>query len=155
MSLRPGPYLARFIGEGDPGFIGGMYATDKGPGRPIGLDPDAPQFRGQQEWLFIPSNEGPDVYIIKSKNDEYWSYRSEPPAPEESVILGDLRPFRVQHSEGVQGEHIFTIAPTRQPIGATFYVGAGQGRRELILVPIPVIPGAPPAPLWELKPLEE
>ncbi|KAF8708031.1 hypothetical protein RHS03_04359, partial [Rhizoctonia solani] len=157
MSLPPGRYLARFIGKDNPDSIGGMYATGKGPGQPIGLDPNTPEFYGQQVWMFEPaSEEGRDVYTINSRPGESWSYRSDSPEPREPIILDRPKPFRVQRSERVQGRHIFTsIAPTEQRIGATLYVGAEEHQRELILVPIPVIPDAPPAPLWELKPLEE
>ncbi|GAB1519457.1 hypothetical protein RhiTH_002524 [Rhizoctonia solani] len=155
MSIRPGRYLVRFIGKGDQDFVGGMYATGKGPGRPIGLDPNRPEFYGQQQWVFeIAPEEGRDVYTINSRPGESWSYGFKSPIPGGPIILADTKLFRVQRSEGSQGRHIFTIAPTQQPIGATLYVGAGE-QRELILVPISVIPDAPPAPLWELKPLEE
>ncbi|KAF8760749.1 hypothetical protein RHS01_01146 [Rhizoctonia solani] len=155
MSLRPGRYLVRFIVEGDQDFVGGMYATGKGFRNPIGLDPNRPEFYGQQQWVFEPaSEEGRDVYTINSRPGESWNYGSENPMPGGPIILAQPNPFRVQRSEGSQGRHIFTIAPTQQLIGATLYVGAGE-ERELILVPIPVIPDAPPAPLWELKPLEE
>ncbi|KAF8680433.1 hypothetical protein RHS04_04766 [Rhizoctonia solani] len=157
MSLPPGRYLARFIGKDNPDSIGGMYATGKGLGQPIELDPNRPEFHGQQEWEFEPaSEEGRDVYTINSRPGESWSYRSDSPVPGETIILDRPKPFRVQHSERTLSEHsLNSIAPTEQRVGATLYVGAGEHQRELTLVPIPVVPDAPPAPLWELMRLEE
>ncbi|QRW18799.1 peptidase inhibitor clitocypin domain-containing protein [Rhizoctonia solani] len=155
MSLRPGRYLARFIVEGDQDFVGGMYATGKGPGRPIGLDPNRPEFYGQQQWEFELAPEGGrDVYTINSRPGESWSYESENPIPEEPIILDGAKLFRVQRSEGSQGGDIFTIASTKSLIGATLYVGAGENQRVLTFIPVPVIPGAH-GPLWEFKRLEE
>ncbi|ELU41215.1 peptidase inhibitor clitocypin domain-containing protein [Rhizoctonia solani AG-1 IA] len=158
MSLpRPhGLYLVQFIGYGESGSLGDLYATRKGHRQSVGLDPNTPEFHGQQVLLVEPaSREDPDVHAISFAPEESWSYKSENPVPGEPIVLGRPKGFRMQRSERSQGRHIFTsIAPEEQPTGATLYVGAGEHQRELTLVPIPVVPDAPPAPLWELKPLD-
>ncbi|KAF8708030.1 hypothetical protein RHS03_04358, partial [Rhizoctonia solani] len=158
MSLpRPhGLYLVQFIGYGESGSLGDLYATRKGHRQSVGLDPNTPEFHGQQVLLVEPaSREDPDVHAISFAPEESWSYKSENPVPGEPIVLGRPKGFRMQRSERSQGRHIFTsIAPEEQPTGATLYVGAGEHQRELTLVPITAVPDAPPAPLWELKPLD-
>ncbi|KAG8679791.1 hypothetical protein FRC11_003297 [Ceratobasidium sp. 423] len=166
LSLLPGRYHAQFIDESDRDSppIGGMYATAKGLQAPVILAHQTEELEELQteelkelQWMIFPRPEGEGnavtIQSIRySEIPEFWNYeRSRGKGGGDTITLGEPTPFVVERVRETNDNSTYTIRLADQLIGATFYVGANLENNTVVIRVIPVILGAPPVPIWQLR----
>ncbi|CUA75632.1 hypothetical protein RSOLAG22IIIB_11877 [Rhizoctonia solani] len=155
--LRSGPYTLRILQSNDSKLlVGGEYATARGPQDVVYLAREG--IRGQV-WDVTVEGEDERGYLISLRargiNDDSLTYLhnkiNEPGAP---LILSEEKLFEARRENDIEGIGIFSLVPTDiKLVGATWYVGRND-REEVALQPIPVIPDAPPHPVWAFIPAD-